>query len=76
MNEEDRLLVELAYGIDMSYRTEGEFENRVLKKLPSIFLLRRILKHGGTGLHKREVCLTDEFRAAFVNDLIEYKNKQ
>lgn len=74
MDPESRLLVEIKYGIDLSYSGFTDYLQKIIDPLPHQFLQEYGYYHydclNGT------VMLTNDFRAKLVRDLLEYSNEQ
>lgn len=70
MNSEDRMLVELKYGIDLSYKSFEEF-TALLKKLPPDF--RKKYKYGYFFVMLNGE--TDNFKETLLQRLLEHKEE-
>lgn len=76
MNEEDRLMVELIYGVDMSYTSPSGYFTEVLTPLPFEFIkeydyFTPLAEHAKFGYS----ITSDEFKTMLIKDLLEYKSK-
>lgn len=77
MNEEDRLAIELKYGIDLSYDGLAEYFIKVRFRLPEDFLSEYgyVDEHHLTSIYTSVHAQTIAFKAKLIQDLLEYKNE-